>query len=151
MELESSGFTNGGRIPDNYARSGKDLSPPLAWRGEPSGTRTFALIVDDPDAPSGTFVHWLIYNIPSSIHKLDPGVPVAKRLSGGTLQGRNGFGRDGYDGPQPPSGVHRYFFHLYAVDSEIKAPPGASREQVDDALRGHVLAECRLIGKYQHR
>lgn len=150
MTLTSSGFKAGGMIPDSYSRDGRNLSPPLAWDGAPRQTKTFALVVHDPDAPSGDFVHWLLYDIPAETTALKEGVPKSQRLKDGALQGRNDFGNVGYDGPQPPSGTHRYLFHLYALDSQIPLHGAASRKELDQALRGHVLAECELSGKYQH-
>jgi Raf kinase inhibitor-like YbhB/YbcL family protein len=109
-----------------------------------------ALIVDDPDAPSGVFVHWLVCRIPAALGKLDEGQPAGPTLRDGIRQGRNGFGEVGYGGPQPPSGTHRYFFHLYALDSELDLPSGFNRDQLDRAIKGHVLEEAQLMGRYQH-
>jgi hypothetical protein len=117
----------------------------------PERTRSFALIVDDPDAPSGDFVHWLLYRIPAGTARLEEDQPALPVLPDGTRQGRNGFGEIGYGGPQPPSGVHRYFFHLYALDNEPELPPGAGREDLVEAIRGHILKEANLMGKYEHR
>jgi Raf kinase inhibitor-like YbhB/YbcL family protein len=150
MRLTSSGFKEGGMIPESYARDGRNVSPPLAWDGAPKNTKSFALIVDDPDAPSGNFVHWLVYNIPADTTKLKEGVPTSEKLPNGLRQGQNDFGEIGYGGPQPPRGTHRYLFHLYALDSEIPLPPGARRDQIDEAIRQHILDECQLDGKYTH-
>jgi len=148
MKLTSSGFKDGGMVPERYSRDGRNVSPPLAWDGVPKNTRSLALIVDDPDVPSGNFVHWLVYNIPADATQLGEGIPAAEKLPSGARQGRNDFGEIGYGGPQPPRGTYRYLFHLYALDSEIPTPPGAAREQIDDAVSGHRLDECQLTGKY---
>ncbi len=150
MKLESAAFNNNGVIPDKFSHEHGNVSPPLAWNGVPQRAKSLALIVDDPDAPSGQFVHWLVYDIPPDVTRLPEGAGSGK-MTGGARQGRNGFGEIGWDGPQPPSGTHRYVFHLYALDSKIGAPPGASRSELDRAIRGHVIAECELTGKYSHR
>jgi Raf kinase inhibitor-like YbhB/YbcL family protein len=106
------------------------------------------LIVDDPDAPSGLFVHWVVFNIPTTEKALNEGVGIAGPNSGGGTHGRNGFGKIAYGGPCPPSGTHRYYFHLYALDTTINLPPGSERQAVDSAVRGHVIAETQLIGRY---
>src|SRR2546423_1487108 len=115
FKLSSPAFTDGGTIPNRYSRDGGNFSPPLEWTNTPKGTKSLALIVDDPDAPSGVFVHWLLYGIPSTTNKLEEGQPITSSLPG-TRQGRNGFGANHYDGPQPPEGIHRYFFRLFALD-----------------------------------
>lgn len=150
MKLESTGFKHDGMIPDRYSHLRENLSPPLAWSGAPDRAKSFALIMDDPDAPSGTFVHWLVYDIPPGTTRLAEGAGSGN-IPGGARQGRNGFGNVGYDGPQPPSGTHRYFFRLYALDSKIDVPAGASRQELDRAMRGHVIEECELVGRYSHR
>lgn len=149
MKLESLAFKNGGNIPDKYSHERGNVSPPLAWDGVPRSAKSLALIVDDPDAPRGTFVHWLVYDIPPELSRLLEGAGSG-RLTDGAREGRNSFGEVGYDGPQPPSGTHRYFFRLYALDSKIEAPSGARREQIERAMRGHVIEECELMGKYSH-
>jgi len=150
LKLTTTAFEHEGVIPDKYSKDGKNLSPPLSWTGVPAGTKSLALIVDDPDAPSGVFVHWLVYGIPSGTSGLEEGRPATETLAGGIRQGRNGFGELGYGGPQPPSGTHRYVFHLFALDQEPDLSSGVSRRQVDGALKGHVLAEAQLVGKYTH-
>ena len=133
-----------------YTCDGKDISPELAWSGAPDGTKSFALICDDPDAPVGTWVHWVVYNIPSHATGLPKGVPTIKELPDGTRQGINDFHRIGYGGPCPPRGpAHRYFFKLYALDTKLDLPPGATKEQVLEAMKGHVLGEAQLMGKYE--
>jgi Raf kinase inhibitor-like YbhB/YbcL family protein len=151
LKLTSGAFNHGGPIPDQFSKKGGNNSPPLEWHGVPPGTQSLALIVDDPDAPSGTFVHWLLYDIPPSLSELKEGVIAAPHLPGGLRQGRNGFGAVGYGGPQPPSGTHRYFFRLYAVDTELDLEPGANREQLEQALRGHILEQTELMGRFESR
>jgi Raf kinase inhibitor-like YbhB/YbcL family protein len=151
LKLTSRAFQHEGVIPDKYSKDGGNISPPLAWTGAPDGTKSFALIVDDPDAPSGTFVHWLVYRIPPDSTELSENQAGTPQLPNGARQGKNGFGNPGYGGPQPPSGTHRYFFHLYALDSEIDLEAGVSREELDRATRGHILEEAQLMGQYQHR
>src|SRR5439155_3875618 len=143
MKLTSRAFSNGEKIPDRYSRQGGNISPPLVWTQVPANTKSLALTVDDPDAPSGVFVNWLVYGIPPDTREFDE-----SSLPSGVRQGRNGFGAIGYGGPQPPSGTHRYFFHLYALDQEITVASGASREDLDRAMRGHVLEEAELMGQY---
>jgi Raf kinase inhibitor-like YbhB/YbcL family protein len=150
LTLTSRGFQQEGMIPEKYSKEGGNISPPLAWRDVPEGTKSLALIVDDPDAPSGVFVHWLVYAIPPSTTELEEDIPVTGTVAGGARQGRNGFGEIGYGGPQPPSGTHRYYFHLYALDYDPSLPAAASREEVDRAIQGHVIEEAELMGRYQH-
>lgn len=147
--LETKAFAKGGDIPSTYTCSGEDVSPALSWSGAPSATKGFALIVEDPDAPSGTFTHWLVYDLPAEVHQLKENVSKTDDLSGGGRQGRNDFRRVGYGGPCPPPGKpHRYFFKLFALNSALNFPAGASRRELDSALRGHVLAEAELMGKF---
>ncbi len=152
IPLTSSAFTEGGAIPVQHTCDGEDLSPPLQWRDVPQGTRSLALIGDDPDAPGRTFVHWVIYNIPPTAEGLPEGVPAVEALSDGARQGRNDFQRIGYGGPCPPAGKpHRYVFKLYALDAELPLPPGATAQDLMQAMEGHILAEGRLTGTYQRR
>ena len=151
LKLISRAFDNGSAIPDKYSKSGGNISPPMSWTDVPEGTKGLALIVEDPDAPSGSFSHWVVYHIPPASTGLNEGIPAEPNLPGGALQGRNGFGEMGYGGPQPPAGTHRYFFHLYALNTELKLPAGVSRGELDRALQGHVLAETQLMGHYQQR
>ena len=146
--LSSTAFEAGGTIPVDYTCDGRDVSPPLVWGTAPEGTVSLALVCDDPDAPAGTWVHWVVYNIPPSRKGLDEAIPAVERLADGTLQGRNDFGRLGYGGPCPPGGTHRYFFRLYALDVRLDLPPGARRGELMRAMRGHVLAEAELMGRY---
>jgi Raf kinase inhibitor-like YbhB/YbcL family protein len=151
LKLTSGAFNQGGSIPNQYSKKGGNLSPPLEWHGMPAGTKSLALIVDDPDAPSGTFVHWLLYDIPISLSELAEGVQRTGHLPGGLRQGHNDFGEIGYGGPQPPSGTHRYFFRLFALDSELDLPPGASRKELEQAMKGHILEQTELMGRFESR
>ncbi len=148
MKLVSSAFSEGGMIPSQYTCDGKDISPPLSWSEVPEGTKSFALICDDPDAPMGTWVHWVIYNIPDTTRQLPEAVPTTERLQDGSFQGKNDFKRFGYGGPCPPGGTHRYFFKLYALDTMLDLKPGATKAQLLEAMKGHILAEAQLMGKY---
>jgi len=147
--LETKAFPQGGEIPRKYTCSGEDVSPALSWSGAPQGARSLALIVDDPDAPSGAFTHWIVYDLPAGARQLPENVPYTSDPSGGGHQGRNDFRRVGYGGPCPPPGKpHRYFFKLYALDSTLNLPAGASRQEVERAMHGHVLAQAELMGKF---
>jgi Raf kinase inhibitor-like YbhB/YbcL family protein len=151
LMLTSGAFAAGGGIPVKHTCDGADMSPALAWSGAPPGTVAFALIADDPDAPSGTWVHWVLFNLPGSRTALPEGVPKTDRLAelGGALQGRNDFRRIGYGGPCPPPGKpHRYFFKLYALDAALPLRAGATKPEVERAMRGHILAEASLTGSY---
>lgn len=146
FQVQSPAFGLGADIPARFTCSGEDLSPPLSWTGAPPGTRAFALVVDDPDAPGGTWVHWTAYNLPPTAS----GVPEAVRPDAeGFLQGTNDFRKRGYGGPCPPRGhgAHRYFFRVYALDQPLPLAAGATRAELDLAMRGHVLAEASWMGK----
>jgi len=150
VSLSSTAFKEGDKIPVKYTCDGQDISPPLAWGEPPQRTQAFALIVDDPDAPSGVFTHWVLFNIPASTRQLGEDVPAQERIQNGALQGKNDFGRIGYGGPCPPRGpVHRYRFTLYALDRLLDLKPGAFKTQVLDAMKGHILAQGQLVGTYQ--
>jgi Raf kinase inhibitor-like YbhB/YbcL family protein len=150
LQLTSSAFAEGQTIPAKYTADGENLSPPLTWSAPPAGTASHALICDDPDAPRGTWVHWVIFNLPGDLRELKEGVSAAGALPKDARQGKNDFGNVGYGGPAPPSGKpHRYFFKLYAVDTQLELPAGATKDQVVTAIKGHALAEGRLVGKYQ--
>lgn len=151
LRLTSRAFQNGGTIPDKFSKQGGNISPPLLWTGVPEGTTSLALIVDDPDAPSGAFVHWLVYGIPPGTTELTEHQQPVKMIGNGARQGVNGFGGPGWGGPQPPSGTHRYIFHLYALDTDTDMPAGLSRQELDGAIQGHVIEEAQLMGRYQHR
>jgi Raf kinase inhibitor-like YbhB/YbcL family protein len=147
--LESPAFENNGRIPEKYACGGLDISPPLRWRGQPPETRSFAIIVEDPDAPGGIFTHWIIYNIPVNMNQLDEGVELSGKLPEGIMQGLNDFGRIGYGGPCPPPGKpHRYVFRIYALDTMLELGPAASKDELSKLMKGHILAEATLTGIY---
>ncbi len=152
LTLTSSGFCDGETIPTVHTGDGEDLSPPLAWTGTPVETRTFALICDDPDAPSGTWVHWLIWNLGADAVELGQGVPPRPELPSGARQGLNDAGDLGYTGPCPPPGApHRYVFQLYSLDTAPNLSPGANRSDLEAAMRGHILARGTLTGVYQRR
>ena len=150
LPVSSAAFQEGGTIPTKYTCVGQDISPQLAWSESPAGTQSFALIVDDPDAPGGVFTHWVLFNIPSDSRELPEAVPAQPQLTGGALQGRNDFGRVGYGGPCPPPGrPHRYQFTLYALDRLLDLKAGASKKQVLEAMQGHILAQGQLTGTFQ--
>ncbi len=152
MTLTSAAFANNDTIPSQYTCDGKDISPPLAWSGAPAGTKSFALIHDDPDAPPGTWVHWIIFNIPSDSTSLPENLPKTAGLPSGARQGQvwgvDSFSRVGYWGPCPPSGTNRYFFKLYALDLLLDLPAKSTKPQLEAAMKGHILAESQLIGLY---
>jgi Raf kinase inhibitor-like YbhB/YbcL family protein len=148
--LLSSSFANGQPIPLRHTGDGVNVSPPLAWDGVPPGTKSLALICDDPDAPKTTWVHWVLYCLPPTLLDLPEGVPTTPTLPDGSAQGRNDFGAVGYGGPAPPKGTpHRYFFKLYALDVMPALPPAASKADLLTAVTGHTLAEAELMGTYQ--
>ena len=147
--LTSSAFASGAEIPQQYTCKGVDNSPALDWSGAPAKAASFALIMDDPDAPAGTWVHWVLWNVPATAHSLPQGVGKQEQLSDGSSQGRNSFRKVGYNGPCPPAGqTHRYFFRLYALDTKLDLTAGASREQLDAAMKGHVLAQAEYMGTF---
>ena len=148
MQLTSQAFKHADIIPDRYTCKGSDISPPLKWSGAPEQTKSFALIIDDPDAPMGTWVHWVLYNLPANCDNLPENVPDKNTLSNGGVQGTNSWGRIGYGGPCPPSGTHRYYFRLYALDTVLDLKAGATKSQLLNALQEHVLEECELMGRY---
>jgi len=153
MEIESAAFAPLGSIPTVHTCEGKDVSPALSWSGAPAGTKSFALIVDDPDAPDPaapkmTWVHWVLYDIPPSATGL-PEAVAPGALPKGTLEGVNDWKRSGYGGPCPPIGRHRYFFKLYALDALLPDLGKPTKEKLLDAMKGHVLAEAQLMGTYQ--
>jgi len=147
--LSSSAFSSGGEIPTQYTCKGPDTSPALEWTGAPPHTASFALIMDDPDAPAGTWVHWVIWNVPAGTHALPADVPKRDQLPDGSQQGRNSFRKIGYNGPCPPGGAtHRYFFRLYALDAKLQLSPGASRSDLDVAMNGHTLGHAEYMGTF---
>lgn len=150
FEIRSSAFSQGQPIPKKYTCGGADISVALAWTDPPPGTKSFALIADDPDAPMGTWVHWVAYDLPAETRELPEGVSKQETLQDGTKQGLNDFGRVGYGGPCPPPGKpHRYFFKLYSLDKKIALPPRATKPQILEAVKNHILAEAQLMGTYQ--
>jgi Raf kinase inhibitor-like YbhB/YbcL family protein len=150
FNLNSTAFQPGGDIPAKYTCSGADVSPALSWTDPPPGTQSFALITDDPDAPVGTWVHWVVYDLPATARQLPEGVSKTDAVSGGGLQGQNDFRKTGYGGPCPPPGKpHRYYFKLYALDSKLNLKPGATKKAVEQAMQGHVLGQSELMGKFR--
>ena len=150
MELKSSAFQTGGNIPRKYTCDANDVSPELSWSKAPAGTKAFALIADDPDAPAGTWVHWVIYDLPADAKELAEGVPTTEALTNGARQGTNDFRKVGYGGPCPPEGrPHRYFFKLYALDAATGLKPRASKQQLLNAIKNHVLGEAEIMGRYK--
>lgn len=149
LNISSAAFTAGQGIPSQYTCKGKGISPPLAWTGAPAGAKSMALIMDDPDAPMGTFVHWVVYNLPASSGGLPEAVPAGTKLADGTMQGSNSAGKTGYTGPCPPLGTHRYFFKLYALDVVLELGPGANKEQLLKAMEGHTLSQGELMGTFK--
>jgi len=148
VTLTSTAFADGASIPTKYTCDGESVSPPLGWDGPPSGTQSLALIVDDPDAPSGTFVHWVIYDLPPSLRGLPEGVSTDAKPSTGGTNGKNGSGKSGYTGPCPPSGTHHYHFKLYALDTSLNAPSGWSKDQLLQAMQGRVIGQGELVGTF---
>lgn len=143
LTITSAAFADGEKIPPRYTADGSNVNPPLSISGLPEGTRSLALIVDDPDAPMGTWDHWIVFNIaPDTTEIAENSVPA------GAVQGRNSWGRSDYGGPSPPSGTHRYFFKLYALDAELTLPPGAKKNRLMAAMKGHILADTELMGLY---
>jgi len=138
-------------IPKEFTCDGPDISPALEWTEPPAGTESFAIIVDDPDAPAGTWVHWVLYDIPGDTHKLEDGIAKDRQLPNGARQGRNDFGKIGYNGPCPPKGgPHRYFFKLYALDKKMNLKAGASKAELERAMKGHLLGKAEVVGRFQH-
>lgn len=150
--LESPEWKMGDNIPRQFTCDGQDVSPPLRWDAPPAGTESLSLILEDPDAPGGTFTHWVLYDLPPSARELPEEVPQRSDLPGGARQGRNSFGKIGYGGPCPPPGrAHRYYFRIYALDRKIGLGAGASHAELDQAMRGHILAQTQYMGRYKRR
>ena len=152
LKLSSSSFEADQDIPAKYSCDGSNASPALAWTDAPAATRSFALIMDDPDVPAETVVHWLIYDIPGDTRSLPEGVPTKKKLADGSEQGRNVRKKPGYTGPCPEKGgpAHHYFFKLYALDAKTGLKPNAKREELEAAMKGHILAQAQVIGRFKH-
>ena len=151
IKVTSSAFAEGGLIPAKYTCDGSDISPPLQWEAVPEGTKSIALISDDPDAPMGTWVHWVLFNLPAESKGLEENIPQDKTLPNGARQGLTDFGRIGYGGPCPPSGTHRYFFKIYALDTKLDLAAGAKKSELLKAMEGHILGQGQLIGKYKRK
>jgi Raf kinase inhibitor-like YbhB/YbcL family protein len=150
LVLKSTAFAPGAEIPKKHSCEAADVSPALEWSGPPPRTVSFALIMDDPDAPAGTWVHWVLWNLPASAHELPEAVGKQDQLGDGTRQGRNSFRKIGYNGPCPPPGKpHRYFFRLYALDEKLELAPGASSSDLQEAIKGHVIAQAEYMGTYR--
>jgi Raf kinase inhibitor-like YbhB/YbcL family protein len=149
IRLTSSAFTEGQPIPRQYSCNGINISPPLEWSGIPKSAKALAIIAEDPDAPAGTWVHWVIYNLPADTLGMIENLPSTEDLKGGGFQGKNDFEKIGYGGPCPPSGTHRYFFKIYALDDELALKAGATKADVEKAMTGHILAHAQLMGTYR--
>lgn len=148
LKLIVSAFPEGGMIPPKYTCNGENVSPAIEWSGAPANAKSFALILDDPDAPGGLFTHWLLWNIPASSHSLSENF----KASGHETAGENDFGKRGYGGPCPPSGTHRYYFRLYALDvPSVSIKPGARRANIDRAIHGHIVEQAEYMGKYSKK
>jgi len=148
IKLTSTAFKEGQPIPATYTCKGVNVSPPLEWSGVPKTAKTVAIIADDPDAPGGTWVHWVLYNLPADNIGLVENVPATENLKAGGFQGKNSSGKIGYDGPCPPSGTHRYFFKFYALDGELPLKAGATNPELLKAMEGHIVAQGQLMGTF---
>ena len=149
IKLTSKAFNEGQAIPRGYTCDGANVSPPLEWTGVPKSAKTLVIVADDPDAPAGTWVHWVLYNLPYDVIGMVENTPPIETLSGGGMQGTNDFQKTGYGGPCPPRGSHRYFFKIYALDSELPLKPGASKADLEPAMEGHIISQGQLIGTYR--
>lgn len=151
LQITSTEFGEGQPIPRRYTCDGENVSLPVQWTGAPEGTQSFALVLDDPDAPSGTWDHWVLYDIPASVQSLPTGVPTTPTIDGGAKHGLNGWDQPGYRGPCPPRGRHRYVFHLFALKAPTGLPPGATSAQLRQAVADRTLAVAKLTGTYERR
>ena len=151
ITITSSAFEDGGMIPLKYTCDGNNISPPLKWQGIPAKTKSIAIICDDPDAPMGTFVHWVLFNLPPETEGLDENFPDEETFPDGARQGITDFGKTGYGGPCPPSGTHRYFFKIYALDTKVDMASIADKPALIKAMEGHLLARGRLMGRYERQ
>ena len=150
LEIKSSTFQNGAKILVRYTCDSLNVSPSLSWAGASAKTKSFALICEDPDAPSGMFIHWVIFNIPKEKNGLEENVPKKDLLTDGTAQGKNSSGKTGYTGPCPPPGKpHRYFFRLYCLDTKLSLKQPVNKTELEMAMKGHILAEAQVFGTYQ--
>jgi len=148
LDIKSTAFGEGDSIPKQYTCDGADISPQLSWSQPPEGTGSMVLICDDPDAPMGTWVHWVLYGLSPDTLEISENIPDDREVLGGAKHGVNDFHKYGYGGPCPPGGTHRYFFKLYAVNTVVDLDPGATKDEVLDAIKGHVLAQGQLMGRY---
>ena len=146
MKITSSAFQEGGTIPEKFSKNGQNVSPELRIEGAPADAKSLAVIIDDPDAPVGLFMHWLLWNIDPKTTEIPEGSTPS-----GAVQGKNDFGETGYGGPQPPSGTHRYYFKVFALDRPLDLKPAAKRRDVDTAMKGHVIAQGQLMGRYSKK
>ncbi len=151
LTVSSTAFAEGASIPVKYTCQGNDVSPPLQWEGAPTNTKSLAVICDDPDAPGRTWVHWVLYNLPSTTAALTENTPKTAALPNGAAQGLNSSGQTGYQGPCPPSGRHRYYFKVYALDGKLSPQGRPTKEELLKAMEGHILAEGQLMGTYQRQ
>lgn len=149
LVVKSNSFAANGFIPSKYSCDAENISPTIKWSKGPDATKSYALICDDPDAPAKVWVHWVLFNIPSGVTKLDENIPVGENARGGALQGKNDSGEMGYSGPCPPSGTHHYHFKVYALDTLLPLKSGCSRDNVDAAMANHILAQGEIIGLYK--
>jgi len=152
MQLTSAAFQAGGEIPSYHSGDGEDASPEFSWKDAPPETKSFVLIMHDPDAPRrGGFTHWVVYNIPAGTRRIEENMPHEEQMAGVGMQGRNDGGSLGYVGPAPPSGVHRYFSRLFALDGTLDLKPGATHSEVSAKMKGHILAQAELMGTYEKK
>ncbi len=148
LKITSTAFENEAMIPAKHTCDGENVSPPLKWESDGEGIKSYALICDDPDAPMGTFIHWVIYNIPADVRDLQEDFPSESELDNGTKQGMTDFGKVGFGGPCPPSGVHRYYFKIYGLDTVLDVEAGITKAELLKAMEGHIVEEAELMGKY---
>ena len=151
IKIKSAAFKHMQPIPPQYTCDGADISPPLSWSNVPPAAKSIALVADDPDAPAGTWVHWVAYGLPPAVDSLPENIPKIDTLSGGGIQGRNDFHRMGWNGPCPPGGTHRYFFKVYALDTMLNLPAGKTKQEIEKAMKGHILAKGELAGTYTRK
>ena len=150
FQLKSNAFQAEGSIPSRFTCEGENISPELSWSGAPEATKTFALILHDPDAPhKGGYTHWVLFNLPATLNQIPENAPKNSRFPGGGVQGKNDDGQSRYTGPCPPSGSHRYYFHLYAVDRQLDLGENTTKAELEKALKGHILAQTELMGRYK--
>lgn len=151
LTLKSSAFADQEFIPAKYTCDGANVSPPLAWSNVSEGAQSYAIIFDDPDAPTKTWVHWVLYNIPGDLHQLEENIHSQKTLKNGAMHGTNDFKNYGYGGPCPPGGTHGYHLKLYVLDTLLDLGPGATKQQLIDVMNGHILGKAELVGRYQRK